>query len=76
MSEIRVKIIQTPSGVFNATLKGEGTGATIADALEAAGITLVEGSRVQHNATENAALDTPVQNGDRVVIAEGAKGNS
>lgn len=72
MSEyITVKVIRVPGGVQEVAIDD---GSTVADALSAANITPNSNEAIKIGA-ESVTLDSPVLDGDRVVIAQGAKGN-
>lgn len=69
---VTVKVVRVPGAVTEVVLND---GATVADALSAAGTSLGDGEAVTINGA-TAGNDTPVSEGARVVIAKGAKGNS
>ena len=69
---ITVKVIQVPGAVVEVALNA---GATVADALNAANITVGEGEGLKvdgNDATETQTLS----DGQRVIAAKAAKGNS
>ncbi len=68
---ISVKVVRVPGAVTEVELND---GATVADALAAAGTSLSSGEAVKVDATP-AELTTTLSDGNRVVIAKGAKGN-
>lgn len=67
---ITVKIIRVPGAVRDIQV-AEGT--LVAQALNMASITPGEGEAVQVNG-QATSLDTPLRDGDRIIIAKGAKG--
>ena len=71
MSDIFVKVVRVPGAVTEVALS---QGATVADALSAAGISSSGSESIRVGAAD-ATVDTSVSDGDRVVIAQGAKGN-
>lgn len=71
MSDIFVKVVRVPGAVTEVALS---QGATVADALSAAGISSTGSESIRVGAAD-ATVDTSVSDGDRVVIAQGAKGN-
>ena len=71
MDEIFVKVIRIPGAVTEVAL---GAGATVADALSAAAIE-PSGSEAIKVGANTAEMGTPLADGDRVVISQGAKGN-
>jgi putative ubiquitin-RnfH superfamily antitoxin RatB of RatAB toxin-antitoxin module len=71
MSDIFVKVVRVPGAVTEVALS---QGATVADALSAAGISSTGSESIRVGAAD-ATVDTSVGDGDRVVIAQGAKGN-
>ena len=72
MSEyITVKVIRVPVGVQEVAIDD---GSTVADALSAADISPNSNEAIKIGA-ESVSLDSPVLDGDRIVIAQGAKGN-
>lgn len=71
MSDIFVKVVRVPGAVTEVALS---EGATVADALSAAGISSTGSESIRVGAAD-ATVDTSVSDGDRVVIAQGAKGN-
>lgn len=68
---ISVKVCRIPGSVNEVILNDD---ATVADALSAAGQTVGAGETVNLNGF-NTTTDAPVNDGDRVIIAKGAKGN-
>jgi putative ubiquitin-RnfH superfamily antitoxin RatB of RatAB toxin-antitoxin module len=71
MSDIFVKVVRVPGAVTEVALS---QGAIVADALSAAGISPTGSESIRVGAAD-ATVDTSVGDGDRVVIAQGAKGN-
>lgn len=71
MSDIFVKVVRVPGAVTEVALS---QGATVADAMSAAGISFTGSESIRVGAAD-ATVDTSVSDGDRVVIAQGAKGN-
>lgn len=71
MSDIFVKVVRVPGAVTEVALS---QGATVADAMSAAGISSTGSESIRVGAAD-ATVDTSVSDGDRVVIAQGAKGN-
>lgn len=71
MSDIFVKVVRIPGAVTEVALS---QGATVADAMSAAGISSSGSESIRVGAAD-ATVDTSVSDGDRVVIAQGAKGN-
>ena len=71
MSDIFVKVVRIPGAVTEVALS---QGATVADAMSAAGISSTGSESIRVGAAD-ATVDTSVSDGDRVVIAQGAKGN-
>lgn len=72
MSEvIEVKVVRVPGAVKDVMLND---GATVADALSAAGITLESGEAAKVNGSDVDSTTT-LSNGDRVILAKAAKGN-
>ena len=71
MSDIFVKEVRVPGAVTEVALS---QGATVADAMSAAGISSTGSESIRVGAAD-ATVDTSVSDGDRVVIAQGAKGN-
>ena len=71
MSDIFVKVVRVPGAVTEVALS---QGATVADAMSAAGISSSGSESIRVGAAD-ATVDTSVSDGDRVVIAQGAKGN-
>lgn len=69
---ITVKVIRVPGAVSEVGLYD---GATVADALVAANETVNSGEAVKVGAAD-ASQNTVLQDGDRVIIAKGAKGNA
>ena len=71
MDEILVKVIRIPGAVTEVTLS---SGATVADALSAAGVE-PSGSETIKVGAETVETSHTLADGDRVVVAQGAKGN-
>lgn len=69
---ITAKVVKVPGAQVEVVLED---GATVQDALDAAGKTVDEGQTVQVNGTQ-ASTSTEISDGARVVIAKGAKGNA
>lgn len=69
---IEVMVIRIPGFTKNVALND---GATVGDALSAAGVSIGESETVKIGGLD-ANAGTVVRNGDRVVIAKGAKGNA
>ena len=69
---ITVKVAKAPGAVVEVVLD---SGATVSDAIEAAGKTVDDGQGVSLNGS-STQLSASVSDGDRVVIAKGAKGNA
>jgi len=67
---IEAKVVRVPGAVKEVQLNA---GATVSDALEAAGVMLTPGETVSMN---GSTVDSgrPVSNGDRIIVAKGAKG--
>lgn len=72
MSEVIVKVIRVPGAVKDVALN---QGATVADALAAADMSVDSGEKVSLNGVD-VPTSTAVTDGSRIVIAKGAKGNS
>lgn len=68
---LTIKIVQVPGAVQEVVLEN---GATVSDALSAANITVGSNECVKVN-NEDVAQSTLLENGDRIVVAKGAKGN-
>jgi sulfur carrier protein ThiS len=68
---ITVKVIRVPGGVNEVAVN---EGATVAEVLAAADISPNSNEAIKIGA-EAVDLDSTVSDGDRVVIAQGAKGN-
>ena len=67
---ITVKVIRVPGAV---TEVGLNTGATVKDALDAAGVTIGRNESVKLNGTDTS-MDTCLQEGARILVAKAAKG--
>ncbi len=72
MSSIMVKVVRVPGSAHEYGLED---GATVAEALEAAGITQQSGEQLTVN-NEPADLSDMLEDDDRVILQKGAKGNS
>lgn len=68
---INAKIVRVPGAVIDVVLND---GATVADALTAASITVGSNESLKVN-NDNATLETPLFDGARVILAQSAKGN-
>lgn len=68
---MNIKVIRVPGGVNELQMA---PGSTVKDALSILGITTSEGEGIQVNGA-NADLSYTLQDGDRITIAKGAKGN-
>lgn len=68
---VTVKVIRVPGGVHEVAVN---EGATVADALAAANITPNSNESIKIG-TESVSTEDTVSDGDRIVIAQGAKGN-
>jgi uncharacterized Zn ribbon protein len=69
---ITIKVIRVPGAVVDVALED---GATVENALSAAGTSLQSGEKVTVNGSD-ASLGTVLSDGDKVILAKGAKGNS
>ena len=69
---IEVKVTQVPGSIANVALED---GATVADALTAANMSVQEGFVIKVDGVE-ATTSTPVRDGSRVILSRGAKGNA
>lgn len=69
---INVKVCRIPGSVNEVCLED---GASVADALAAASQTVGSGEAVKLNGFDTS-MDAPVNDGDRIIIAKGAKGNN
>ena len=67
---IEVKVVRVPGAVKDVALN---SGSTVSDALAAAGVNLGAGESVTMNGVA-APGSQPVNNGDRIIVAKGAKG--
>jgi len=70
MSDIEVRVIRSPGLVRNVALP---QGSTVSDALQVAGTSLQQNEVPQVNGTAGT-LDTVLVDGDRIIMAAGAKG--
>ena len=70
MSVITVKVIRVPGTVTEVGLE---SGSTVGDALSAASIEVGSGEAVSLNGS-TVATDATVNDGDRLIVAKGAKG--
>lgn len=68
---IDIKVIRIPGAVVDVVLND---GATVADALSAASTSVQSGEVVKVNGAV-VSVDTELEDGDRVILAVGAKGN-
>lgn len=72
MSEvITVKVIRVPGAVKEVGLE---EGSTVEAALAAAELSVSDGEGVKLNAADTT-MDTVLSDGDKIIIAKGAKGN-
>lgn len=69
---VEAKVIQVPGAVKDVALED---GATVNDALSAAGVTVESGYTIKVDGAD-ASGSTSVSNGSRIIIAKGAKGNA
>ena len=69
MNTITVKVAKVPGAVSEVVLN---EGATVKEAIELAGISLASNETVKVG-TNDADLNTPVNDGDYVVVSAGAK---
>jgi hypothetical protein len=69
---INVKVARIPGTVVEVVLDDS---ATVSEALSAANLTLAEGESPKLNG-QTTGLDASVSDGDRIVVAKGAKGNA
>lgn len=67
---ITVKVIRVPGAVTEVGLE---EGATVADALSAASLTMGEGEAVKLNGSDTT-MDATVSDGSRLIVAKAAKG--
>ena len=67
---IEAKVVRVPGAVKDVALN---EGATVGDALQAAGVEIGPGEVVSMNGTA-AGNDQRVSDGDRIIVAKGAKG--
>ena len=67
---IEVKVVRVPGAVKDVALND---GANVADALGAANVHLGAGETVSMNGN-TVEMSQPLSNGDRVIVAKGAKG--
>jgi sulfur carrier protein ThiS len=68
---IEAKVIRVPGAVKEVALND---GAAVADALQAAGVTVASGEVITVNGSA-ANQSTTLYDGDKVYVAKGAKGN-
>lgn len=68
---LSIKVVRVPGAVTDLELED---GATVADALRAASITVGSGEAVKVNGG-SADANTRLSNNDRVIVSAGAKGN-
>lgn len=69
---INAKVVRVPGAVVDVVLED---GATVADALAAANITVGENEALSINSTP-ATTSTALTDGARIVLAKAAKGNN
>lgn len=69
---IEVKVVRVPAVMKDVALED---GATVADALRAADLSVQTGEKIQVNGVD-ATPSKVLSNGDRVILAKGAKGNA
>ncbi len=69
---MQVQVIQVPGTIKSVTLN---FGASVRDAISAAGVNLSGGETLKVNGLE-ATVDAALNDGDKLMIAKGAKGNS
>lgn len=70
---LNVKIVEVPGAVREVTLEN---GASVGDALAAAGMTVRDGYKLEVSGKPGATEGTVLSDGDKVVLAKGAKGNN
>ncbi len=70
---LNIKVAQAPGTVREVVLND---GATINDALITAGLTVQSGNTLQLDGNETDDFSQVLSNGQNIVIAVGAKGNS
>lgn len=68
---MQVKVVRVPGAVSDLELDD---GATVGDALSAAQLTVGSGETIKVNGS-SATESTRLSNGDRIIVAKGAKGN-
>lgn len=71
MSNVEVKVVRVPGAVKDVVLE---TGATVNDALAAAGVSLDSNESVVVNGQATSGT-APISDGSRILVAKGAKGN-
>ena len=69
---ITVKVIRVPGAVIEVGLEDN---ASIADALSAANVTPASGEMLNLNGDNTTDTSTQLEDGDRVILAKGAKAN-
>lgn len=72
MSVITVKVMRVPGATQEVALD---SGATVGDALSAASMNVASGESVKLNGAATD-LSSTLSDGDRIIIAKGAKGNA